>query len=186
VDLDGRIVGVSIGDLTPSRVVVGFATGKLRKTAPALRGAALSTLPQPEAESTLAFFAPGPFDGDWSGGARGVLGAALAAAIHVEPAKDGFLRASVTLSGEWEPGGRQAADALRLAFEELAESSTGKLFALARARTVATSAHPQYLTLSAELPLADLVRGLRAAVMADVWEILDLPPPATGPAGKSP
>ncbi len=178
VDLDGRVVGVSIADLTLSRVPVGFAMGKLVKSPPALRGAALSTLPGPEGDCDLTFYAPGPFDDEWARGARGVLAASLAVAVCVAPAQDGFVRATATLSGEWEPGGQAAADALKLAFEEFASSSTGKLFAFERARSVSASFHPQYLTLSAELELAALVRGLRAAVMADVWEILDLPPPA--------
>jgi hypothetical protein len=178
VDLDGRIVGVSIGDLTLSRIPIGFAMGKLRKTVPSLRGAALSTLPELDDDSALTFYAPGPFAGEWARGARGVLAASLAVAISVEPAADGFLRATATLSGEWEPGGEAAAEALRLAFEELASSPTGKLFAFERARGLTASSHPQYLTLSAELELDPLVRGLHAAVMADVWEILDLPQPA--------
>jgi hypothetical protein len=186
VDLDGRVVGVSIADLTLARVPIAFATGKLKKTVPALRGAALSTLPPPQHGTLLTFYAPGPFDNEWARGARGILAASLAASISLAPANDGFLRATLTLAGDWEQGGPAAAEALRAAFDELVSSPTGKLFAFERARAVSANFSPQYLTLSAELPLDPLVRGLRAAVIADVWEILDLPPPQPLPSKPTP
>lgn len=179
VDLDGRVVALSAPDLTLSRIVTAFALGQLKRSPPALRGAALSTLPAPPAAALATFYAPGPFDDEWAYGARGILAAALAAAISVEPAADGHVRVTVMVSGDWQENGQTAVDLLRNAFDELASSSTGKLFAFERARSVSASFHPQYLTLSAELPLDPLVRGLRAAVIADVWEILDLPPPAS-------
>jgi hypothetical protein len=181
VAMDDRVVGISIADLTLSRIAAGFATGKLKKSVPALRGAALSTLPTVSADSLAEFYAPGPFDAEWARGARGVLGAALAARISAAPGSAGHVALTLVLSGTWEQDGQLAAETLRLAFSEFAESSTGKLFGFEQARNVSANFHPQYLTLAAELPLAPLVQGLRAAVMADVWEMLDLPSPGPVP-----
>jgi hypothetical protein len=186
ISLDRQIIGVAEGDLTLSRIAVAYALGKLKKTPSALRGAALSTLPKPEEDALATFYVPGPFDGEWSRAAHGVLAAALAVALSVNAVQDGYLRLTLYVSGEWGGAGPAAAEELKRAFDELAATATGKLFALERARAVTSSFHPQYLTLSAELPLDPLARGLRAAVVADVWEILDLPPPRPSDAGAVP
>jgi hypothetical protein len=81
------------------------------------------------------------------------------------------------MSGDFSEGGQAALDELTRVFGEIAASSTGKLFAFERARSIRGSFNPQYLTLSTKLPLSPLVSGLRAAVIADVWEILGLPKP---------
>ncbi len=186
IALDRRVVGLAEGDLTLSRISIAYALGKLKKTPTALRGAALSTLPVPSGEPYVSFYAPGPFEGEWARAAHGVLAAAFAVVVRLEHAEAGYLSLSLVISGDWGQDGQSAADELVRAFHELAGSSTGKLLALEKARAVTSSFHPQYLTLSAELPLAALVRGLRAAVSADVWEILDLPRPSPPPTNSAP
>jgi hypothetical protein len=173
----GRVVGVASRDLTLARVPLAFALGKLKKTPPALRGAALSTLPDLGRERLVTFYAPGPFEGEWTQGLHGMLSAALALALYVEPVDDEYLRVTLVMSGDFSEGGQAALDELTRVFGEIAASSTGKLFAFERARSLRGSFNPQYLTLSTELPLSPLVSGLRAAVIADVWEILGLPKP---------
>jgi hypothetical protein len=173
----GRFVGVASRDLTLARIPVAYALGKLKKTPPALRGAALSTLPDLGRDRLATFYAPGPFEGEWTRGLHGMLSAALALALYVEPVDDEYLRFTVVMSGDFSEAGQAALDELTRVFGEIAASSTGKLFAFERARSIRGSFNPQYLTLSAELPLSPLVSGLRAAVIADVWEILGLPKP---------
>jgi hypothetical protein len=173
----GRVVGVASRDLTLARIPVAYALGKLKKTPPALRGAALSTLPDLGRDRLVTFYAPGPFEGEWTRGLHGMLSAALALALYVEAVDDDYLRFTVVMSGDFSEGGQAAIDELTRVFGEIAASSTGKLFAFERARSIRGSFNPQYLTLSAELPLSPLVSGLRAAVIADVWEILGLPKP---------
>ncbi|HEV8247943.1 MAG TPA: hypothetical protein VGP93_19345 [Polyangiaceae bacterium] len=185
-DLDGKVVGLAAGDLTLSRIAVGYALGKLKKTPTALRGAALSSLPRPAREPLLTFYAPGPFEDEWARALHGVLAAALAIAIQLDDVQDGYLQLTLFVAGDWADGGQRALEQLQAAFLELSASSTGKLFAFERARAITGSFHPQYLTLSVQLPLDPLMRGLRAAVVADVWEILDLPVPSAGDAGALP
>lgn len=173
----GSVVGVASRDLTLSRVPIAFARGKLKKTPRALRGAALSTLPELGEARWVTFYAPGPFEGEWARGLRGLMASALALAVHVEPTDDDHLRVNLVMSGEFGTTGQAALDELSRAFEELATSTTGKLLGLDGARAVQGRFDPQYLTLSTELPLFPLVSGLRAAVIADVWEILGIPKP---------
>ena len=173
----GRVVGVASRDLTLARIPIAYALGKLKKTPPALGGAALSTLPELARDRLVTFYAPGPFEGEWTQGLHGLLSAALSVALYVEPVDDEYLRFTVVISGDFSAGGQAALDELTRVFGEVAASSTGKLFAFERARSIRGSFNPQYLTLSAELPLSPLVSGLRAAVIADVWEILGLPKP---------
>jgi hypothetical protein len=177
VMVKGTLDGEPVGFIDMGHVSLAYALGKLKKTPSALRGAALSTLPDLGRDRLVTFYAPGPFEGEWTKGLRGLLSAALAVAITVEPADDEYLRFTVVMSGDFSADGQAALDELERAFREIAASSTGKLFAFERARSIRGSFNPQYLTLSVELPLSPLVSGLRAAVIADVWEILGLPKP---------
>jgi hypothetical protein len=172
VTLDDRLLAVAARDPTLARIVEAYAVGKLRSPT-VLRGAALAELPALEADTVAAFYAPGPFEGEWAGAARGLLGAATAARIAISDAQGGQVRATLTIAGEWpsEPAPEQQLDD---AFRDLIQSSTGKLLALERASDIRVSFRPPFLTLTANLPLAPIARGLRAAVIADVWEILEL------------
>jgi hypothetical protein len=90
------------------------------------------------------------------------------------------VRCRVALAGSWE-----GEDVARLAagWEDLAESSMGRLLSLDRPTAAPQVAfRGEHLVLDVRLPLGPLVSGLRAAVVADVWEILDVSPRST-PAG---
>jgi hypothetical protein len=184
VSVDDRMIAVAVGDPTPARVVEAFARGRLKNSKPALKGSALSTLPELMSEHLAVFYAPGPFADDWQHAAGGVLNSALALAIAVRPSGPGKLRATLLISGDWGTSGQDAGARLIEAWNRLAQSSTGKLFGLddesARANDVTPlrpelRVAPELLTLTVEFDLAPVVRGLRAAVVADVWEILELP-----------
>jgi hypothetical protein len=174
VRLDGRFVAVSVGDPTPARVVELFVLGRLGKSPPALRGSALSTLPPDLEKAPLRFYAPGPFSDEWARGARGLLGAALAFGVAVWPENEN-VKVRAVLAGRWT-----GEDATRLvsAWSDLADSTMGKLFGLDQpASEPQVSLRPELLTFEVRLPLAPLAHGLRAAVAADVWEFLRIPPP---------
>jgi hypothetical protein len=178
VSIRGRLVALAAGDPTLARVVEAFARKQLRESPPALEGAALSTLPKRLNRSPIRFYAPGPFEGEWSAGARGLLSAATALAITADPVTPGKLGAALVLAGDWGSPSNDAKRHLSEAWEDLAGSPTGRLLGLNRPATppqVTTTENS--LQLRVELELAPIVAGLRAAVIADVWEILDLPPP---------
>ena len=74
--------------------------------------------------------------------------------------------------------GADSAERLSDAWEDLASSPTGRLLGLNRpASPPRFSESPDGLELTVDLELDPVVAGLRAAVIADVWEILDLSPP---------
>ncbi len=182
VRIDRSLVAVSIGDPTPARVVELYAEGRLGRSPPALKGSALSTLPSDLGTAPLRFYAPGPFSEEWASGARGLLGVGLALGVGAWP--DGeSLRIRAVLAGQWS-----GEDLARLssAWSDLAESSMGRLLGLDQpASPPEFAVTPQHLTLSVRIALPPLVNGLRAAVVADVWEILQVPPAEkkAGPPG---
>jgi hypothetical protein len=178
VRVDERLIAVSVGSATPARVVELFAREKLSKSPPALKGSALSNLPAGLEKAPLRFYAPGPFGGEWTRGARGLLSAALAVAVVARPLPSGRLEVRVLVAGDWERSATDGTSALLAAWEDLAASGTGRLVGLNEpASPPRVDVRPGVLELSVELDALTLARGLRAAVEADVWEILDIPKP---------
>lgn len=170
-----HFIAVATHDPTLGRVVEAFARSRLKSSPPALRGAALSTLSSPPADAVATFYAPGPFAGEWARGARGLLANALSARISLVPVPPDRVRFSVELAGDFPPSG---ADDLAQAFRDLGTSPLGKLLGLDQEDTP-PSVHEraQRLVLDADLKVAPIARGLRAAVVSDVWEIMQLAPP---------
>lgn len=178
VRVDERLVAVSVGSALPARVVELYARGKLEKSPPALRGAALGSLPVQELESApMRFYAPGPFTGDWTHGARGLLAAATAVGVAVRPAGEGKLSVVVVIAGSFDATSSDPAEAARRAWTDLAQSGLGKLLGLDQSAPASVVGTPDSLRLTVEVAALPLAQGLRAAVMAEVWEILDLKPP---------
>jgi hypothetical protein len=180
-----RFVGVSIGDPTPARVVGLYAEERLGKSPTALKGSALSTLPPELGKAPIRFYAPGPFSGEWASGVRGLLGVSLALGVSAYPEGD-TLRVVAVLSGKWNG---EDVERLAAAWGDLAESSLGRLLGLNQPSSPPdTSVTPDTLTLRVLLARQPLVSGLRAAVVSDVWEFLDVPNAASkaprSPAGR--
>lgn len=184
--LDGRLVAVSVGSTLPAKIAGLYALGRLPKSPPALEGAALSTLPVAELErAPLRFYAPGPFLGEWARGARGLLAVTVAVGMAFSPTADGKLSATVVLSGDYRSLEGDPADVLASAWQDLAVSSLGRLLGLDRpAAEPKVAGTPESLRLSVVVDPLPLARGLRAAVMAEVWEILRLEPPAADSPGS--
>jgi hypothetical protein len=169
VSIDQRLVAIAVGDPTPARVVELYALERLPRSPPALRGSALSTLPKDLETAPLRFYAPGPFAGEWEAAAGGLLGAALALGVAMWPEGD-VIRCRAVLSGAF-----RAEDLPRVlsTWEGLSHSTMGRLLSLDH-----PAAEPQVrvdgdrLVFEVQLARQPLVSGLRAAVVADVWEIL--------------
>lgn len=181
VHVQGELIAVAAGDPTPARVVEAFARGKLRKSPSALQGSALRTLPLFEIEPRpVRFYAPGPFEGEWASGARGLLTRALAVAISAtpDPARPGQITARFDVAGDFEQVLPDPRTQLLGAWEDLAQSSLGKLLGLSEpVSEPVLTVSPDLLSLEVTLQLDRIARGLHAAVAADVWEMMDLPPP---------
>lgn len=172
VSVEDRTVALASGDVTLARIVEAYAERRI-KSPTALRGAALSTLPEPGDDVLAAFFAPGPFTRTTLVAAPELFAAALAAGISIRSAAPGMLGITLALSGEWSAEHEPRAE-LERAWSELAKSTTGRLLGLDSAQNVVIRQEPSLLTLSLDLPIAPLVRGLRALTLADVPEIFDL------------
>jgi hypothetical protein len=178
VHVRDRLVAVSVGDPTPARVVELYAQNRLIRSPPALRGSALSTLPARLGEAPLSAYAPGPFVAEWAAGARGLLGAAVALGASARIEGDALLL-EIVMTGRFEA---EDADRLAAAWNDLATSSMGRLLGLDHPENPPrAAASGDQLSLRVGLALMPLASGLRAAVVADIWEILDV-----SPRGKPP
>jgi hypothetical protein len=183
VSIDHQFVAIAVGDPTPARVVAAFALGQLKRTQPALHGAALSTLPIDLTRAPVRFYAPGPLPPAWVGGAHGLLGSAQAVGASAEPGPAGTLKVRVVLSGNFAKRGPEAEQRLLATWKDLGQSNLGRLIGLndpSAPPTVAVRA--SWIELDVSLKLSTLVEGLRAVVSDDVRQMLHVPPAPTGPS----
>jgi hypothetical protein len=170
---DQRWVMVSVGSRTPIKVAALFATKRLKKTVPALSGAALSDLPDSLHAAPLRIYAPGPFEGAWTRGAASILASAIAVGVAAEPAPDQTLRLTIHVAGAWTDIDDKSR--LAAAWTGLAEDPLGRLLSLDEpAESPEFSSTPELLTLKVRLRAGPLAQGLRAAVVAEVDEIFGL------------
>jgi len=182
VRIDGRLIAISVGSSLPARITQLYALEKLTKSPAVLHGSALRTLPIRELESApMRFYAPGPFSGEWTSGARGLLATATAVGIAARPAAEGKVAVTVILSGSFGGEG-DASTTVLAAWKDLAESGLGRLLGLDQAVAPSVVASPDSLRLNVEVLAMPLAQGLRAAVMAEVWEFLDLKGENSAPA----
>lgn len=174
--VDDRLLAISVGDPVPAKIAEAYARKRLPNSPPALRGAALSTLPELISDNVAVLFAPGPFADEWQRAAGGLLQSTVAIAIAAQPIEHGKLATTIYLSGAWQDSANDAARRLGVAWSTFARSSAGRLFELNDVPEI--SANPELLQLRVELDLDALVRGVRASVLADLSQILNLPPKA--------
>ena len=167
LSVNDQLLAFVAGDLTLARVAEAYAEHRL-KSPTALRGASLSTLPS-VGDPLAVLYAPGPFTGEWTHAAAGLLGNALAVAVAVHTTEPGTLGFEIIAAGDW-PDPRTDSR-MTAAWTELTTSATGRLLGLDQAKNLKSVAHLHELTCSGELPLASLVAGLRAATIANVPEI---------------
>jgi len=171
--IDDRILAISVGDPVPAKIAEAYAEERLKHSPPALRGAALSGLAELATDQVAVLFAPGPFADEWQRAAGGLLQSTEALAITAQPIAHGKVATTLYLSGAWQDSAEDAARRLSAAWSTFARSSAGHLFELSDAAEVSSS--PDMLSLRVELELASLVRGLRASVLGDLSQILNLP-----------
>lgn len=169
-------VGLALGHGRPAplRAAEAFALGKLRRAAPALRGAALERAAARLGPAPLRVFAPGPFQGEAARGLGGLLRATTAVAASARfagpPAR---IAVRVVLMGAWERDGDAAAERFAAAAHVLAESAPGRLFGLHEPlEGPVVRATGDALVLDVTLDGEALARGIHDALEAEVDEIL--------------
>jgi len=171
-------VGLERGRFGPLRAAELFAEGKLKRASPALHAPPLSRVAELLGEAPLRGFAPGPFEGELSRAAGGLLGAttAVGGAAHVvegAPGQSAALAIHVVFLGAWGAEAGAAAERLRAVFDVAAASSIGRLLGIAHCRAgPAVAGSAEALTLDFTLDATVLAEGLRAATGAEVSEIM--------------
>ncbi|HKO52496.1 MAG TPA: hypothetical protein VJV79_32535 [Polyangiaceae bacterium] len=171
--IEDRVLAISVGDPVQAKIAEAYAQERLKHSPAALNGAALSSLPELASSHSAVLYAPGPFSDEWQRAAGGLLQSTVAIAITAQPTGNGKVATSLYLAGAWHDSADDAAVRLSAAWSTFARSSAGRLFELDDAAQV--SASPELLRLHVELDLAALVRGLRASVLTDLSQILNLP-----------
>jgi hypothetical protein len=183
--VEERMLAVAVGDPLPVKIAEAYAEERLKTSPTALRGAALSALPDDlSPHNPVVLLAPGPFPDEWQRAAGGLLPSAVALAIAAQPIGHGKLATTLYLAGAWQSSAADAASRLGAAWTALAHSPTGRLFELNEVAEV--EAKPGLLTLRVELELAAILRGIRASVLGDLSQILRVPGGNEGAARAEP
>lgn len=172
--IDERVLAISVGDPVPAKIAEAYARERLTHSPSALSGASLSTLPELASNHAAVLVAPGPYSAEWQRAAGGLLQSATAIAIAARPVGNGKVATTIYVAGAWQASAEDASERLSAAWSAFARSSAGRLFELNDAGEVSTT--PEVLRLHVELDIAALVRGLRASVLGDLSQILNVPP----------
>ena len=102
---------------------------------PALRSDPLAAAAELVGPAPLRFFAPGPFEGEWSSGLGGLLRASTAIAVAVHPIvqeRRDLLEVQLALVGAWGTDALAATQRLAAALGLLFNDSLGRLLGLDR------------------------------------------------------
>lgn len=170
--VENRVLAVAVGDPLLAKIAEAYAEERLKNSPNALRGSALSTLPDLTSGNAVALFAPGPFADEWRRAAGGLLESTVAVGVALRPIGHGKIAATLCLSGAWQESEDAAVSRLATAWTAFAQSSAGHLFALSPNAEVKAS--PDLLTLNVEIEIEPLLRGLKAAVLSDISELLQV------------
>ncbi|MBX3259400.1 MAG: hypothetical protein KF782_06890 [Labilithrix sp.] len=168
-------VAVEQGKPGPLRAAEAFAFGKLKKAAPALKGAALARASAVlGGDAPVRVFAPGPFEGEAANGLGGLLRAATAVGVSARWAGSGSkIAVRLVVTGAWGDDAPAAAERLGAAVHVLSESAAGRLFGLHRPiEPPSVHVEPDALVLDAVVDGAALARGVHDAVDAEVADIM--------------
>jgi hypothetical protein len=169
-------VGLEHGHLGPLQPAVYFAQGKLRRARPALHAEPLAAAAELVGPAPLRFFAPGPFEGEWSGGLGGLLRATTAVAATAHPVEQPgrhALEVQLALAGAWGADAPAAAERLAAALQLLSNDTLGRLLGLDHPlEEPRVSGDAQALRLQIVLDPITLARGLHAATDARIDEIM--------------
>lgn len=180
VRLDDAVLAVAVRDPLLARIVEYRARGRLQNVTPALRGAALSSLPAELIEpGPLRVYALGPFAPEALPVGAELLAAASALAVALE-LQERWLSLRLVLAGSWD----EAADGepLRALWQALVSSSLGDGLGLGQTReAVAVQASPQYLQLSVALDAERVLAGLEQLAAGRLGLLLDAGADPQGP-----
>jgi hypothetical protein len=162
----------------PARVALAYAMGKLESVPTVLEDEALGALHGALGESgvpPVEILFPGPFEGEMARAAHGLAGAAAGIGVSLTPTDAETLRLVIVLAGEYgsDDEGAKALELFRKSYDDVAAADLGHLLGLHEPATApVVAAAPLGLTLGVELDPEKLLRGLAAATVADIEEIM--------------
>lgn len=158
----------------PLRAVEAFAFGKLKRSQPILKSAALERTVALLEDAPVRVLAPGPFDGEAANGLGGLLRATTAVGGSARwSGKGAGIAIRLVLSGAWGGDAPAAAERLAAAVHVLAESVAGRLFGLQHPLDgPRVRGDDDALVLDAIIDGNALARGVHDAVDADVAEMM--------------
>jgi hypothetical protein len=173
--VDDDFVAVAVGDPLLSRIVEGFAVSRLKKSRPALQGAALGSLPGDLEQAPLRFYAPGPFANEWANAAGGVLARVFAVGAAMTLPNASQLHIRLVLSGAFGPDLDETRSRLMTTWARIQTSSVGHLLQLHLPSEPATFlVDSNTATVDVKFPIDSLMQGLSAAVIDDVTQLMGL------------
>lgn len=158
----------------PLRVAEAFAFGRLKRSPPALRGAALRRAAALLGDAPVRVLAPGPFEGESGKAFGGLLRASTAIGGSARwTGVRSELAVRLVLTGGWGSDAHEASERLAAAVHVFRDSPAGRLFGLDRpVREPTVRTEPDALILDATVDGDALARGVRDAVSGDVDAIM--------------
>jgi hypothetical protein len=182
-------VALEVGRFGPLRVAELFAQERLKRSVPALRVGPLARAAEllrvvagaagggdPNEDPPMRAFALGPFEGITARALGGLLAASTAAAVSARPATikgRSALACTLVLTGGWGAKADDAAERLRAAYDAFSATGLARLAGLDQPlEPVHVDALPDALRLTVALDPNALARGARAAMGAEISEIM--------------
>ena len=157
----------------PAAIATLYAQHKLATVAAVGRDPASQAVFSRLGDSALRMLWPGPFDGELSRGARGLMASASAVGGALHPLNASQVRLQVVFMGEYGSGGARATSLLRAAWNDLAYSDLGHLLGLQQPLSpLAIALDEEALWLSITLDEGALLDGLAAATVDDVRALM--------------
>ncbi len=159
----------------PARIALLYAQGELEGIPTALEEPALARLDAELGLQPLKLLVPGPFEGEVARGLRGLMAGAYALGASLAPNDPQALDLRALLIGDYGPDAdrARAVELLRTAWDDFGKSDLGHLLGAHQPLAPpVVEASPSGLSLRAALDAATLFRGLSAATVDDVREIM--------------
>jgi hypothetical protein len=157
----------------PARVASLYALDKLKKSPTLLAEDPLRALDARLGQAPVRAFALGPFEGELTRGARGLLAGATALGGTVRPSAREGLLVVVAVSGDFASSGPAASHELAVAWDDLARGSFGHLLGLDEPIEKPLATHgTDAVAVAVEIDPGRLARGLASATSARIAEIM--------------
>ena len=170
---------IAIYDETPSgdgvaRIAALYATGKMTKAKPLHEDALLASVVARFGDAPLIAVAPGPFGEEWKKGVHGLLEVADVVAVSASPAATEAVRLSFAVIGDFGEDGSKAADLMRTSWQDIGQSTLGKLLGLHDTSEPVAAGTRSVVTLNVMIDPNRAAAGLGALLEQDLPSIMRL------------